>query len=72
MAEPAEKPRFIGGDEDVDAVIDLCDGDPRAAIRVLIVANAVLEEQLEAARQEASWGYVRGRPSRRAPDAQEG
>lgn len=67
---PAERPRFVGSDEDVDAVIELCVGDLRAAIRVLIVANAALEEQLEAARQEASWGYVRGRPSRRKGDDQ--
>ena len=66
--QPAERPPFVGSDEDVDAVIDLCDGDARAAVRVLIVANGALEaeiegleEALERLRHEVSRGYVRAR-----------
>jgi hypothetical protein len=59
--QPAERPSFVGSDEDVDAVIELCDGDARAAVRVLILANAALEEQLERLAHEVSRGYVRAR-----------
>lgn len=59
---PAECPSFVGSDEDVDAVIDLCDGDARAAVWVLILANAALEEELERLAHEVSRGYVRARP----------
>ena len=59
--QPAERPSFVGSDEDVDAVIELCDRDARAAVRVLILANAALEEQLERLAHEVSRGYVRAR-----------
>lgn len=66
--KPAEEPSFVGSDEDVDEVIDLCDGDARAAVRVLILANSALEAEiarLEDAlgrlRHEVSLGYVRAR-----------
>lgn len=52
------------GEEDVDAAIAACDGDMRAAIMALLVGQAFLEVLLEEARREASWSYVRGRPSR--------
>ncbi|MDQ0467370.1 hypothetical protein [Labrys wisconsinensis] len=51
---------------EVDRVIADCDGDPRAAVRALIVANAVLEIDLERQRREireiamaVSRGYAR-------------
>ena len=58
-------------DADIDAVLAACDGDPRAAIRALLIGQQFLEVELEEARREASWGYVRGRPSR-WKDAAEG
>ena len=45
------------GEADVDAAIETCGGDVRNTILSLLLA-------LESARREASWGYVRGRPSR--------
>ncbi|MBS7546269.1 hypothetical protein [Ancylobacter oerskovii] len=48
---------------DVDEAIATCDGDARAAIKALLVAGELLGMALEEARKEASWGYVRGRPS---------
>ncbi|GLK82779.1 hypothetical protein [Ancylobacter defluvii] len=49
---------------DVDEAIATCDGDPRAAIKALLVAGELLGIALEEGREEAGWGYVRGRPSR--------
>lgn len=69
--EPEEL-TFEVTEADIDEVIATCQGDPRAAIRALLVAQQFLEAALEEARQEASWGYVRGRPSRRVQGAQEG
>lgn len=45
------------GEADIDAAIETCGGDVRNTILALLLA-------LESARREASWGYVRGRPSR--------
>ena len=45
------------GQADVDAALETCGGDVRNTILSLLLA-------LESARREASWGYVRGRPSR--------
>lgn len=66
---PAGRDEFVGSDEDVDLVIELCGGDAREAVRTLIVAYAALEEELGLARRDAarqtarhvSRGYVRGR-----------
>lgn len=45
----------------VDLAIAACDGEPRAAIRALIILVAHLEEELNRARQDTSRGCVRGR-----------
>ena len=45
------------GEADVDAALETCGGDVRNTILSLLLA-------LDSARREASWGYVRGRPSR--------
>ncbi|ABE39352.1 hypothetical protein IP86_02915 [Rhodopseudomonas sp. AAP120] len=42
--------------------IEACGGDPVAAVRALIVANSLLEEEAERVYAAAgSWGYLRGR-----------
>jgi hypothetical protein len=41
--------------------IAACDGEPRAAIRALIILVGHLEEELSRARTDISRGYVRGR-----------
>jgi hypothetical protein len=48
-------------EEDIDEAIAVCDGDLRATIRALMVEHIFLERLLAIARQEASWGYVRGK-----------
>ncbi|WP_428029931.1 hypothetical protein [Ancylobacter sp.] len=45
------------GEADIDAAIETCGGDVRNTILSLLLA-------LDSARRDASWGYVRGRPSR--------
>lgn len=65
-ANPDAEPEAIKvTDADIDEAIEACDGDMRATIKALLIGQQYLEVALEMARQEASWGYVRGRPSRR-------
>jgi len=54
---PAEREDVTIGQDDVDEAILTCGGDVRNTILSLLLA-------LDSARREASWGYVRGRPSR--------
>lgn len=69
---PAEAGAFAISDTDIDEAIEACDGDMRATIKALLIGQQYLEIALEMSRQEASWGYVRGHPSRRIPKAVEG
>lgn len=55
LAPEAAEP--VIGEADIDAAIETCGGDVRNTILSLLLA-------LDSARREASWGYVRGRPSR--------
>jgi hypothetical protein len=45
----------------VDEAIAVCDGDMRAAIRALIVANDYLEAEVGELMKAVSRAYVRGR-----------
>ena len=45
----------------VDQVIAVCGGDPRAAVRALIVANNFLESEVEELMKAVSHAYARGR-----------
>jgi hypothetical protein len=51
--------------EDVEAAIDqaiaVCEGDMRATIRALIVANNYLESEVSELMKAVSHAYVRGR-----------
>lgn len=69
---PAERTPVVVSDQDIDDAIEACGGDARETIRALLVGHQLLEELLEAARNELSWGYVRGHPSRGLRDAHEG
>lgn len=44
----------------VDAAIEACGGDARAAVRALIVANSYLETQVERLAKAVSSGFARG------------
>ena len=45
----------------VDQAIAACDGDTRAAVRALIVANNFLESEVAELMKAVSHAYVRGR-----------
>jgi hypothetical protein len=47
-----------------DQMIAACDGDPRTAVRALIVANGLLEAELNDIYAAISKGYARGRIKR--------
>lgn len=65
LPDAPEASAFDITEADIDEVMAACSGHPRAAIRALLIGQQFLEAALEEARKEASWGYVRGRPSRR-------
>jgi hypothetical protein len=46
---------------EVTAVIEACGGDPRAAIKVLLIEQLVQEQRVERLAAALSFGYVRGR-----------
>ena len=52
-------------DDDLEAAVDqaiaVCDGDVRAAVRALIVANHFLETEVAELKKAVSHAYVRGR-----------
>jgi hypothetical protein len=55
-------------DDDIREVLDLCNGDYKAALRVVLIANRFYEQEIERLKQEASVGYARGKV-RRPPRA---
>lgn len=70
MSDTPEEPQPLTvTDADIDEAIEACDGDMRATIKALLIGQQYLEIALEMSQQEASWGYVRGRPSRKVQDA---
>jgi hypothetical protein len=46
---------------DVTAVIEASGGDPRTAIKALLVENLIQEQRIERLASALSFGYVRGR-----------
>jgi hypothetical protein len=44
-----------------DQAIATCDGDVRAALKAMIVANGFLESEVRELKQAVSQAYVRGR-----------
>jgi hypothetical protein len=59
MAEAAGQMVVEATDEEVDAIIEECGGDPRRAIRALLHDLTILAVDAEAS---VSHGYIRGRP----------
>ena len=50
-----------GMEADITAVIEACGGDPRSAIKALLVENLIQEQRIERLAASLSFGYVRGR-----------
>lgn len=48
-------------DDDLRQVLDICKGDLKAALRMVLVANAYYEEEIMRLKNEASTGYARGK-----------
>ncbi|WP_047189044.1 hypothetical protein [Microvirga vignae] len=46
---------------DVTAVIEACGGDPRTAIKALLIEQYIQEQRIERLAAALSFGYVRGR-----------
>ncbi|MGE0038603.1 MAG: hypothetical protein AB7S93_23550 [Xanthobacteraceae bacterium] len=55
---------------DVDQAIAICEGDPRAALKAALVANAYLESEVQRLTHAVSVGFVRRRvtPARQASE----
>lgn len=51
----------MGIDDDIWQVLEICKGDYKAALRMVLVANAFYEEEIARLKEEASAGYGRGR-----------
>lgn len=45
----------------IDQAIAACDGDPRATVRALIIANDFLESEVSELMKAVSHAYARGR-----------
>ena len=67
MSGQEEPGRTDAYEETVDQAIAACEGDLRAIIKALLIANGYLEVELETVFQSVSRGYARGRtrPERR-------
>jgi hypothetical protein len=50
-----------------EALIAACDGDPRSAVRTLLVAVGYLEAEVERLAEAVSRGYVRGQLRQQPP-----
>ena len=63
MAAPVEQQPVATADLDADVAqaIEACGGNPVDAVRALIVANSMLEQELADVYAKASKGFLRGR-----------
>lgn len=73
MAEPAKQPDHVDEAAELEAAvrqaIEACGGDPVDAVRALIVANAMLEQELADVYAKASHGFLRGRRASKRKDS---
>ena len=50
----------MGIDDDIRQVLEICKGDYKAALRMVLIANAFYEEEIARLKNEASAGFARG------------
>ncbi len=48
-------------DDAIRQVLDICKGDYKAALRLVLIANQFYEEEIRLLKEEASAGYARGK-----------
>ena len=65
LQPPESQPPRDALEAATDQAIAVCDDDPRAAVRALIIANGILEEQLREVYAATSRGYARGRMTKK-------
>jgi hypothetical protein len=70
MSDAAAEPQLhtVDIEADLNAAIEACGGDIRAALRATLIANAFLDAEVERLSGAASAGFARGR-IRRRPEA---
>lgn len=70
MPQPADKPQETAVDIEtgVDAAIDACGGDVRAALRTTLITNAYLDAEVDRLTAAVSTGFARGRVRKKAID----
>ena len=59
--EPAQNIQYDALEIATDQAIAACDGDLRATVQALIIANSLLEAELREVYAAASRGFARGR-----------
>jgi hypothetical protein len=47
-------------DDDIHQVLEICKGDYKSALRMVLIANAFYEQEIARLKNEASAGYARG------------
>ena len=48
-------------DDDLRQALEICRGNPLAALRMVLIANSFYEEEIRLLKEEASAGYGRGK-----------
>jgi hypothetical protein len=49
----------VSTDNDIRQVLDICKGDYKAALRMVLIANQFQEEEIRLLKEEVSAGYAR-------------
>lgn len=56
-------------EDDIRQVLEICKGDYKAALRMVLIANQFYEEEIARLKNEASTGFARGavrKPAKRS------
>jgi hypothetical protein len=56
-------------DDDIRQVLEICKGDHKAALRMVLIAISFYEDEIKRLKQESSAGFARGKvrkPSKKA------
>jgi len=77
VSEPAKaaEPKAVPGpvnilDDEVREALAICGGDPLAALRITLIANAFLEAEIDRLSASVSSGFARGNVRKPKPEKQ--